>query len=94
FIWNEVAQELDYTKEQQDDKISDFYTDILLDSRFVTLGENKWDLRENHSFDKVHIDMNDIYTSDDVIELDEGLIALEDIEDEFFDEIKPEGIDK
>ena len=31
----------------------------------VTLGENVWDLRKNHKFDAVHIDMNDIYHYDE-----------------------------
>ena len=47
----------------------------MLDGRFVTLGENQWDLRSRHTFDKVHIDMRDVYsdveTSDDDEEEDE-----------------------
>ena len=55
-----------------------FYTNITLDGRFITVGENRWDLRSRHKFDEVHIDMNDIYaddeedTSDD--DGDDGLI--------------------
>ena len=33
-----------------------------MDGRFVTLGENKWDLRSRHTFDKTHIDMKDVYS--------------------------------
>ena len=46
-------------------KISSFYTNLMLDGRFVTLGENNWDLRSRHSFDKVHIDMKDVYATVD-----------------------------
>ena len=42
--------------------MSSFYTNLLLDGRFVTLGENQWDLRSRHTFDKVHIDMKDVYS--------------------------------
>ena len=35
------------------------------DGRFITVGENNWDLRSRHKFDEVHIDMNDIYTDED-----------------------------
>ena len=46
-----------------------------MDGRFVTLGENKWDLRSRHTFDKTHIDMKDVYSeveiSDDDVEEDE-----------------------
>lgn len=55
-----------------DDKISQFYTNITLDGRFITVGENQWDLRTRHSFAAVHIDMNDIYADDD-----EELLELE-----------------
>ena len=42
-----------------------FYTNLTLDSRFVNVGDNKWDLRERLPFEKVHIDMNDIYNDDE-----------------------------
>ena len=34
----------------------------MLDGRFVTLGENEWDLRVRHKFEKVHIDMSEVYS--------------------------------
>ena len=40
-------------------------TQLTLDGRFVTLGENVWDLRIRHTFDKVHIDMNEVYSDDE-----------------------------
>ena len=42
-----------------------FYTNITLDGRFITVGENNWDLRSRHKFSDVHIDMNDIYADDE-----------------------------
>lgn len=88
FLWNEVARIINLSQNEYSEQISPFYTDLLLDARFITLGENVWDLREKHSFEKVHIDMNDIYTSidDEIVELDEGLIAKADIEAELDDE--------
>lgn len=85
-IWDQVAKEKDYELEEKNALISNFYTDIMLDGRFITLGENVWDLRENNAFDKVHIDMNDIYSSDEdeVIEVEEGIIAKEDIDENIF----------
>ena len=65
-------------KNNQEENESLFYTNITLDGRFITVGENRWDLRSRHKFDEVHIDMNDIYaddeedTSDD--DGDDGLI--------------------
>ena len=34
----------------------------MLDGRFVTLGENQWDLRVRHKYESVHIDMSEVYS--------------------------------
>lgn len=61
-----------------------FYTSITLDGRFITVGENQWDLRTRHKFENVHIDMNDIYADEDVVEIEEDLeIDVELSEDEY-----------
>lgn len=71
-IWENVKKEAGLTEEQANAKVGQFFTNMMLDGRFITLGENEWDLRERHVFDKVHIDMRDVYsdvqTSDDDIE--------------------------
>lgn len=82
-----ITDKLNLSPAEADEDISNFYTDIMLDGRFITLGDNVWDLRETNEFAKVHIDMNDIYSSDDdVIESDEGVIAKEDVEVELLAE--------
>ena len=58
-LWEEVCQMKKFDKE------SLFYTNITLDGRFITVGENNWDLRSRHKFSDVHIDMNDIYADDE-----------------------------
>ena len=71
-IWEYVKKEAGLSEEQASAKVGQFFTNMMLDGRFITLGENEWDLRERHVFDKVHIDMRDVYsdvqTSDDDIE--------------------------
>ena len=71
-IWEHVKKEAGLSEEQANAKVGQFFTNMMLDGRFITLGENEWDLRERHVFDKVHIDMRDVYsdvqTSDDDIE--------------------------
>ena len=64
-LWAYVVKESGMDEELAARKISSFYTNLLLDGRFVTLGENNWDLRTRHSFDKVHIDMKDVYATVD-----------------------------
>jgi DNA-directed RNA polymerase subunit delta len=69
-LWDDVKNELAKVVapeelENIDEDISFFYTNLTLDGRFVNVGENKWNLRERVTFDKVHIDMNDIYVEDE-----------------------------
>ena len=65
-LWDDVKNELAKVVapeelENIDEDISFFYTNLTLDGRFVNVGENKWDLRERVTFDKVHVDMNEFY---------------------------------
>ena len=64
-LWAYVVKESGMDEELAARKISSFYTNLMLDGRFVTFGENNWDLRTRHSFDKVHIDMKDVYATVD-----------------------------
>ena len=65
-LWDDVKNELAKVVapeelENIDEDISFFYTNLTLDGRFVNVGENKWNLRERVTFDKVHVDMNEFY---------------------------------
>ncbi len=86
-LFNEVALRLELTEEQKSDYISNFYTCLSLDGRFVNLGDNEWDLRVNQTYDKVHIDMNDVYS--DIEEETKGNRDLEEFDNE---EIEAEGL--
>ena len=83
-FWNEVSDVLAMNEEEKDENISRFYTRLTLDERFVLLEDNTWDLRDRQSFDKVHIDMNDIYSE---IEDEEKELEEEKEEDDYDDEI-------
>ena len=63
-LWEEVSQIQGLSEEEAKGKASKFYTALSLDGRFITLGENTWDLRSRYTFDKVHIDMNEVYTDE------------------------------
>ena len=82
-FWNEVSDVLSMSEEDRDLNVSKFYTKLTLDERFVLLEDNMWDLRERQSFDKVHIDMNDIYSE---IEDEEKELAAEKEEEGFYDD--------
>ena len=70
-IWAYCVEQAGLSKEEADRKVSRFYTNLMLDGRFVTLGENNWDLRVRHKFEKVHIDMSEVYS--DVETYDEDI---------------------
>ena len=63
-LWEEVSQIQGLSEEEAKGKASKFYTALSLDGRFITLGENTWDLRSRYTFDKVHIDMNEVYSDE------------------------------
>lgn len=74
-LYDEICEKKGLSEEEKMAHMSSFYTNITLDGRFITLGENTWDLRKKHKFENVHIDMNDIYQDtedeEDVYEEDE-----------------------
>ena len=88
-LWEEVKAELAKVAapeelENVEEDISFFYTNLTLDGRFVCVGENKWNLRERVTFDKVHIDMNEIYADEEEISEDDD-VKEEFISDDFDD---------
>lgn len=70
-MWEVITKQEGFSPEEAKSKMSRFYTNLSLDGRFVTLGENNWDLRSHHTFDKVHIDMNDVYRDVETISDDD-----------------------
>ncbi|MBR3891283.1 MAG: DNA-directed RNA polymerase subunit delta [Bacilli bacterium] len=82
-FYEEVAALLAMSEEEAEQNISKFYTKLTLDERFVLLEDNTWDLRERQSFDKVHIDMNDIYSE---IEEEEKEMEEEREEERLYDD--------
>jgi len=75
-LFKDVTNKLELTPDEAKQKIAYFYTDITLDGRFVDLKDNTWDLRERQTYDKVHIDMNDVYS-----DIDEETAANADVEE-------------
>jgi DNA-directed RNA polymerase subunit delta len=61
-IYAAVASTLKMTDEEKKAHLGAFYTELTLDGRFVALTDNAWDLRSRHTYDKVHIDVNDVYS--------------------------------
>ena len=79
-LWSEVTEVLGLEEAEANEYISQFYTSLTLDERFVLLEDNTWDLRNRQSFAKVHIDMNDVYT--EIEEEEKELKEDEEVEDD------------
>ena len=60
-LWEEVSKKTGASI----DKISDFYSDFTLDSRFAQLKENKWDLVERRRYEESHVDISKIELGED-----------------------------
>lgn len=84
-LWNQVAEVQNYNEEEKATKVGKFYTNLILDGRFVNLGDNVWDLRERNTFDKVHIDMSECYSEEEE-DLDPEDIAEEKEEEGIVDD--------
>lgn len=65
-LWNEVAKQLKIPEERMKKKKSQFYSELMLDSRFASFDNNKWDLRDRRKFDEVHVSTSDIEIEDEV----------------------------
>lgn len=64
-LWSEVTKELGITEEIAKRKMASFYNALMLDSRFISLEGNKWDLRERHTLDSIKIDPDLLEDYDD-----------------------------
>ena len=58
-LWKAVCKELKYDEQMANNKIVQFYNNIMLDNRFVAL-DDKFDLRARRKFDEVCVDTNSI----------------------------------
>ena len=93
-IWEYVVKAAGLNEEEASNRVSRFYTNLMLDGRFVTLGDNLWDLRSSHTFDKVHIDMKDVYSDVEESEDDDEEELIEEKEyNEAFNDSKDEDED-
>lgn len=64
-LWKEVAEEAQMPENVATRKIASFYNALMLDSRFISLEDNKWDLRERHSLESLQIDPDLLESYDD-----------------------------
>ncbi|CAM2822823.1 DNA-directed RNA polymerase subunit delta [Erysipelothrix tonsillarum] len=81
-LWKEVAEEVNFTEEVSKRKVASFYNAMMMDSRFISLEGNKWDLRERHTLESLQIDPDLLDTYDDYDEDFEEFEIVPSIEEE------------
>ena len=91
-LFKKIIKLLELPNSVFENKIADFYTALSTDKRFILLDNGKWDLRNNHTSDKV------IKISDDEDEEEEEEEEIEndkseEIEEDSFDDTENEDYD-
>ena len=64
-LWNEVAEEMKIPQEKLRRKTGQFYSELMMDKRFASLENNKWDLRNRRKFAEVYINTSEIELEDE-----------------------------
>jgi len=64
-LWSDVAKTMNIPEEALKRKKAQFYSELMLDNRFASLENNKWDLRNRRKFEEVRIKTEDIEIEED-----------------------------
>lgn len=64
-IAKEVCEMMGLTDEEFESKLAQFYTDLTLSGKFVTVGEDKWDLKSRQKYEIANYDTYDIDFDDE-----------------------------
>ncbi|NLC54900.1 MAG: DNA-directed RNA polymerase subunit delta [Erysipelothrix sp.] len=97
-LWEKVIEDMQIDKETATKRIAKLYSNITLDKRFISLPDNKWDLRKRRKLDEIIIDTSDIIIEDEddfeLIDYDDEDYEYDDYDEESDpDKIEPEDID-
>lgn len=58
-LFKQIVDLLELGEKVYENKISNYYTSLSTDKRFILLSDGKWDLKKNHKTDKVVVDEDD-----------------------------------
>lgn len=68
-IAKEVCEMMGLTDEEFQSKLAQFYSDLTLSGKFVTVGEDKWDLKSRQKYEVANYDTYDIDFDDEEVEV-------------------------
>ena len=96
-LFKKIIKLLELPESSFEAKIADFYTALATDKRFVLLDNGKWDLRSNHTSDKVlklKLDDEDEDEDEEKDEDEEDENDYSDIEEDNYDDTEDEEYDE
>lgn len=87
-LFKEITKLLELPNSVFENKIGDYYTTLTTDKRFIMLEDGNWDLRDNHTSDKVvkineHEDEEDEEEDEELENKDENETSEESDEDDY-----------
>ena len=85
-LFKKIIKLLGLPESTFDAKIADFYTALSTDKRFILLDNGKWDLRSNHTSDKVVKIISDDEDEEDEDEEESELKEDDEIDEDNFDD--------
>lgn len=91
-LYKKIIKLLDLPESTFENKIADFYTALATDKRFILLDNGKWDLRSNHTSDKVVKIISD-EDEEDEDEEEELKDEEDEIEEDSFDDTEEDDYD-
>ena len=92
-LFRKIMKLLELPESTFEAKIADFYTSLATDKRFILLDNGKWDLRSNHTSDKViKISSDDDEEEEEETE-EESDSMDDDLDEDNFDDTEDEEYD-
>lgn len=88
-LWNIVSREMGFTESQAEANIAQFFSDLSIDGRFVSLPGNTWDLRKRHTVANTIVDTDSISVEDE-----EDFLPEEEEEDDLTDRSDESDLDE
>ncbi len=82
-LFTKIVELLELPKSTIEKKIGDYYTTLTTDKNFLLLDDGKWDLRKNHTSDKIvkAQEQEDEEDEEDEEDVDNKVDLIEDEED-------------
>ena len=94
-LFRKIMKLLELPESTFEAKIADFYTSLATDKRFILLANGKWDLRTNHTSDKViKVIADDEEEEEDEEEKEEEDSLSDEDEEDNYDDTEEEEYDE